>query len=116
MDATTVLVYLAALFGVSLAGLGAVVTAGNRATSRRAATRETKRVAEANARWEARTEPLHDEWMRVKLVRVAQLGDERWITEKRDNYVDVPIEDTEGLINAQVEAQQAARVANGEVQ
>lgn len=115
MDATTVLVYLAALFGVSLAGLGAVVTAGNRATSRRAATRETKRAAEANARWEARTVSLHDEWIRVMVVRVAQLGEERWITEKRDSYVDVPIEDSTGLINAQVEAQEAARAANREV-
>jgi hypothetical protein len=112
MDPATVLIYLAAMFGVSIVGFGAVVGSGVRATKRSKALDEARRVAIANARWEARTIPLYDEWMRVLVVRVAQLGDDRWVVERRDNYVDVPVEDTTALINAQVEAQEAARAAN----
>lgn len=112
MDPTTVLEYLAAMFGVSLAGLGAVVGVGARATRKRAALAEARAEAIRQASWEAWTIPLHDEWMRVQLVRVAHLGGARWIVDRRADYVDVPVEDTTALIDAQVDAQEAARVAN----
>src|SRR6476646_3721326 len=106
MDPTTVLLYLVAALGCSGAGLGAVVVSGSRAAKKRKRLALAREEAVKAARWEARTIPLHDGWMRVLVVRVAQLGGDRWVVQSRDKYVDVPVEDTEGLINAQVDAQE----------
>lgn len=114
MDPTTVLLILVSGLGCSVAGLGAVVVTGNRSARKRQRLADAREAAIVAARWEARTVPLHDELMRVSVVRVAQLGDDRWVIQSHDSYVDVPVNDTEGLINAQVDAQAAARAANGE--
>jgi nitrogen fixation protein FixH len=110
MDTTTVLLYLVSGLSCSVAGLGVVVATGYRAAKRRDAQAEARRVAVANARWEARTTINHGTAF-VRLVRVARgVG----VVETDDHVVEVPVGDSMGLLNAQADAELAAKAANGE--
>lgn len=113
MDPTTVLLYLVAAFGACAGGLGTVVASGRRATRRRESAEDARRRAVKQARWETSTELVAGN-ERVQLVRVAELDGNRWVVQKHDSYVDVPVGDVVGLLEAQTDANLAARQANGE--
>jgi hypothetical protein len=113
MDPTTVLLYLVSGFGLSGVGVATVVVSGSRAARRREARHDARRVAIEEARWEARTIIKHGK-ARVQLVRVARLGTDKWITEADDHFVDVPVGDSMRLLDAQADAELAAKTANGE--
>jgi hypothetical protein len=113
MDPTTVLLYLVSGLGLSGLGIATVVVSGSRATRRREARHDARRVAIEEARWEARTIIKHGK-ARVQLVRVARLGADTWITEADDHFVDVPVGDSMRLLDAQADAELAAKAANGD--